>query len=182
MKKLLFFTLITLMTIFSLFSCVDSGKKPTDNDKNTSGTAHYNTINIIVNGEVLHTAKYENNAQTTPFDLLVRICQDKKIEYAHLDGYVNSVSGYNNTADRGWLYFFNNQMPDVGASDYKITKGYDNTIDFKYMKYSEAFSEQKGLINEEKTGDITNCYFVFTCFYVTFGLHNILFFKRTCFC
>lgn len=144
MKKSIIFAIITLMSVVLLVSCgdnTDASIAPSLEERNISDSAQYNTINIIVNGELIHTAKYENNTEITAFDLLKRICEEQGIEYSHLDGYVNSVSGYANTAESGWLYFFNNEMPDVGASDFKITKGYDNIVDFKFMKYSEAFPE-----------------------------------------
>lgn len=131
MKKILF--LILVISSFMLLSCTDGGKQ--------NETLHYNTVNIIIDGQVKYTAKYENDAQTTALNLLKKICDEFSIDYSHLDGYINAVDGYSNTAQKGWLYFFNGEMPDVGASDYTITKGFDNTIDFKYMKYSEAFPE-----------------------------------------
>ncbi len=134
MKKILF--LVLLVSIFMLFSCADGKSQHEQND-----ALHYNTVNITIDRELKYTAKYENNAQTTALDLLEKICNEFSIDFSHLDGYINSVDGYNNTAQKGWMYFFNGEMPDVGASDYIITKGYDNTVDFKYMNYSEAFPE-----------------------------------------
>ncbi len=103
----------------------------------------YNTVNIIVNGEVRYTEKYENNSEITVFALLEKLCEDKKIEIKHLDGYVNSIDGLDNNAESGWLYYLNGEMPSVGANDCTILGGFDNTIEFKYLKYSEAFPEEQ---------------------------------------
>lgn len=154
MKKFLHLILIVVIAATVLSSCksddtaLDDVLQNTDDVQqnvqvdNNAAELHYNTINIIEDGELKYTAKYENDAEITAFELLEKICADQNIEYGHLDGYVNSVDGLDNAADRGWLYYFNGEMPDVGASDYTIIKGFDNTVDFKYMKYSEAFSEE----------------------------------------
>ncbi|MBE6687913.1 MAG: DUF4430 domain-containing protein [Ruminococcaceae bacterium] len=149
MKKFLFLVIFILLTMLFLASCSNAENTSIENgditsEVGTSGAvfdpnAKFNTISIIVDGEVKYSGKYENNESITAFELLKKFCEDNALEYAHLDGYVNSIAGYNNSAERGWLYFFNGEMPTAPASDYNIVKGYDNTIEFKYMKYSEAF-------------------------------------------
>lgn len=157
MKRILLLATMAIFAAFTLISCtsndVDEGNG--DISQNVDDTAqnvqsenekevaelYYNTINIIEDGELKYSAQYENTAEITAFELLCKICDDQNIEYGHLDGYVNSIDGLDNAADRGWLYYFNGEMPDVGAADYTIVKGFDNTVEFKYMKYSEAFGE-----------------------------------------
>ena len=149
MKKTL---LILILAVFSTVLLVSCKKDiPPIQEPNVGNSVqaeqepaaeHYNTINVIINGETVYSAKYGNVAETTPLELLKKLCADNEIEMRHLEGYVNSIAGYTNAVDKGWIFFFNEKMPtDVGASDLKITKGYDNTVDFKYMMYSEAFPE-----------------------------------------
>lgn len=157
MKKILLLITIAIFAAVTLISCTsnDVGEENGDMRQNADDTVQdvqgekekesselcYNTINIIEDGELKYSAKYENTEEITVFELLCKICADQNIEYGHLDGYVNSVDGLDNAADRGWLYYFNGEMPDVGAADYTIVKGFDNTVEFKYMKYTEAFGE-----------------------------------------
>ena len=150
MKKTLLLLILSVLTAIFLVSCQNDAQPVQESEKTVNINAeqteqqaeHYNTINVIINGETAYSAKYGNTAETTPLELLKKLCADNDIEVRHLDGYVNSVAGYTNAMDKGWIFFFNGKMPtDVGASDLKITKGYDNTVDFKYMMYSEAFPE-----------------------------------------
>ena len=161
MKKILFLLLTAVFVVFSLISCnnndlpeqadpkvqqpevsTSKNNQPADNGVQPEQGDYYNTINIVIDGEAKYTAKYPNTVEITVFELLKKICEDQNINYQHLEGYVNSIADYNNTATEGWIYYFNGEMPDVGASDCVISKGFDNTLDFKYMKYSEAFPEE----------------------------------------
>ena len=157
MKKVLITMMILCMSIFAFAACNEKSEvEVPENDAEANVTVetlednaaaepqadHYNVISIFIDHNIKNTAKYPNTAEITAFDLLKKICDDEGIELSHLDGYVNGIDGYSNTADKGWVYYFNGEMPDVGPADYTIAKGHDNVVEFKYLKYSEVFPEE----------------------------------------
>lgn len=153
MKKLLMTMMILCVCVFAFAACNEKNEieaPVNEADKNVTvanleenaESNHYNTISIFIDHEIKYTAKYPNMGETTAFELLKMLCDNEEIELSHLDGYVNGIDGYSNTADKGWVYYFNGEMPDVGPDNYTIAKGHDNLVEFKYLKYSEAFPEE----------------------------------------
>ena len=136
MKKVLITLMILCMCIFTFVSCNEKNEVETpennaetnvavetleENEESQSEAEHYNRISIFIDHEIMNTAEYPNTGEMTAFELLKKICDDEGIELSHLDGYVNGIDGYSNTAEKGWVYYFNGEMPNVGPADYIIT-------------------------------------------------------------
>ncbi|MBQ9940930.1 MAG: DUF4430 domain-containing protein [Clostridia bacterium] len=149
MDKILVFISVCLLA-FVMVSCRSDISENTntynyDNGEIKSGDmeqTEYNTVNIYIGSELKYTKKYPNTSSVTVFDLIDTFCREQDIQLSHLDGYINGIDGVLNSADRGWFYYFNGNMPEASAADYTIVKGNDNVIDFKYLKFSEAFPEK----------------------------------------
>lgn len=153
MKKVLITVMILCMAAFVFVACNDKAEVEVPENgaeeniavetlEENVEAANHNRISIFIGENIKNTAKYPNTEEITAFELLKKLCDDEGIELSHLDGYVNGIDGYNNTADEGWVYYFNGEMPNVAASDYTILKGHDNVVEFKYLKYSEVFPEE----------------------------------------
>ena len=153
MKKLLVTLMILCVSAFALTACNDKTESEANKSEEEENVAvetleenaeaeHYNRVSIFIGNEIMNTAKYPNMGEITVFELLKKLCDDEEIELSHLDGYVNGIAGYSNTGDEGWVYYFNGEMPDVGPESCTIAKGHDNLVEFKYLKYSEAFPEE----------------------------------------
>ena len=68
MKKILFLVIVTLFTVLFITSCVlfekstaEKGNVVSKEGASVDSNAKFNTINIIVDGELKYSGKYENN-------------------------------------------------------------------------------------------------------------------------
>ena len=85
-------------------------------------------INIAVSGQ-----------EPTAEDAILAACQQEKLSYTLTDGLFDHFNGQASTATKGWLFYLNGQLSEVGAKEVKLEDGF--TIVMRYEDYQEAFAQ-----------------------------------------
>lgn len=140
MKKWILSLVSMLLAVGLLAGCSDKEENEADapvdtveqNTEKTTTEENEEQVVITVsenNGEEVHS---EEAVSIEEGDLLLDVMEDN-FDVEHDDGFVTSINGVapEESEQRAWMYYVNDEMPMVGAAEYELEPGDEVVFDLQ---------------------------------------------------
>lgn len=78
-------------------------------------------------------------AGSSAADYILAACQSAKLAYTFSDGYFDNFNGVASGTEKGWLFYVDDAIAQLGAAEIELTEGL--RLEFRYTSFAEAFPE-----------------------------------------